>query len=150
MEGALRQMAVYDSCHADPEFGAVRSSFQRYLQTVLFSKHSESAMGVRNARELRTLAQVLDAILAGNIPLAGDILVQRWKAVETAVCDGNWLLARHQELLPQQDVGLTLDTERAVTARTELERARLEEVSRKATERHGGRQQPQGGSVRER
>ena len=142
LHGALQQMAVYDSCHAGPESGLVHGSFRRYLQTILFARHSERDMGMRNARELRTLAKALDAITAGNIALAADTLTQRWKAVETSIADGGWNLARHLELLPAHDVGLTLDGERAVIARAELERSRLEEVGRKAAERNASRATP--------
>ena len=96
-------------------------------------------MGMRNARELKTLGMVLDYVLEGNVAAAADTLIQRWKAVETAVADGSWSLARHQELLPQHDVGLTGDSERAVLARAELERARLEEVAKRAGDRGGTR-----------
>ena len=135
---ALQQMQTYDSARSDPT-EMTRGSFQRYLQTILFARHTEASMGMRNARELKTLAKTLDHILEGNVPSAADTLVQRWKAVETAVSEGSWSLARHQELLPHQDVGLTGDPERAVLARTELERARLEEVTKRASDRGGSR-----------
>ena len=134
LQSALAQMRTYDATRADP-YGSLEGSFQKYLVTILLAKHSESQMGQRNARELRTLALCLDTLLTGNVAGAADILVQRWKAVETAVQEGGWQLARHHELLPFQDVGLSNDAERTVVARAELERVRLEEASKKVVDR---------------
>ena len=85
---ALQQMQVYDSARVDPSM-MVHGSFQRYLTTVLLPRRPESIMGMRNARELRTLAVSLDALMLGDLGMVGDCLVQRWKAVEAAVGDGH-------------------------------------------------------------
>ena len=134
---ALRQMQVYDLARVDPA-SQTRGSFQRYFSTVLLPRHPESSMGTRNARELRTLALTLDALLRGDLGMVGDTLVQRWKAVEAAINDGHWQLARHLEIIPSRDVGLATEAERAASARLELQRSKLEEATKKVSNRDGG------------
>ena len=43
---------------------------------------------------------------------AGDFLIQRFKALETSVIDGNWVRARHHEIVPEEGVGLAPLAER--------------------------------------
>ena len=63
---------------------------------------------------------------------AGDLLIQRFKALETSVIDGTWLRARHHELIPEESVGLASAAERQAISRLELQRRKLAEaVSRK-------------------
>jgi len=61
-------------------------------------------LGIRNEREMRTLAEGIDAILAGDLGRAGDILMQRFRACEVNVLEGDWSLARHLELIPQHQI----------------------------------------------
>ena len=139
-------MLQYDSHRTGPN-AASEGSFQRYLSTVLIPRHGEQLIGMRNLRELRTLALSLDCLLAGRVETTGDILVQRWKAVESAIVYGGWSLARHQELIPPHEVSLTAESERTAATRAELDRTRLEEATRKASERHAPRRdsRPSGG-----
>ena len=143
LQQALQMMQVYDSTRVDPT-AMVQGSFQKYLTTVLLARHPEASIGQRNARELRTLAVCLDALLLGDLGLVGDCLVQRWKAVEAAIGDGHWHLARHTELIPSRDVGLATDAERAASARLELERSKLEEATKKASAKAAGSGQKSG------
>jgi len=64
----------------------------------------------------------------------GDLLVQRLKAIEMAVFDGNWNLARHLELIPPQEVTLVSVPEKAQAAKVELQRVKLLEASKKTKE----------------
>eukprot|EP00974_Lingulodinium_polyedra_P075281 7294911-Lingulodinium_polyedra.AAC.1 len=73
-----------------------------YLTTVL--EKGEKDLGLRNSRELRSLAQAIDAIIRGDLAFAADTLVQRFKAVETAALEGGWALAQHLELIPTQRI----------------------------------------------
>ena len=68
-----------------------------YISQVVLCQHPPQAMGVRNHRELVTLGKAIDLLLSGQLGELGDLLVQRLKAVETAVADQNWSTARHQE-----------------------------------------------------
>ena len=49
----------------------------------------------RTVRELRTIAEALDCFLSSRIPEAEDILIRRFRALETAATNGTWELARH-------------------------------------------------------
>ena len=50
-------------------------------------------MRLRNAWRLRTLAEALDSLSEVKLERVGDLLIQRFKAVELAVQVGNWNVA---------------------------------------------------------
>ena len=85
---------------------------------------------MRNVRELRTLAQSLDALLAGNLLLAADTLMQRFKSVELASIDQNWSVAQHLELTPALAVAAVNDGERGAAAQEEFEIKKMDRMSR--------------------
>ena len=95
-------------------------AFTNYLSTIFFSAHSTSQVGMWKVREMRTLAAVLDALRAGALPRAADLLVQRLKACETAITTGDADAAVQLELIPRQDVGLTSIEERRVARRASI------------------------------
>ena len=97
---------------------------ETYLTTVLLPAQG-SNVGPRNERELRTLARAVDKILRGDTGGAADILIQRFKAIETAISDGHWGVARHLELLPPLAVTAVPEKERAEAARREKEAIKL-------------------------
>jgi len=79
-------------------------------------------------RELRTLAEVCDAIVAGNPLRAGDVAMQRFRAVEYASSqEGGWQVARHLELIPTAGVSSVPIGLRTIIAREQAtqERARV-------------------------
>ena len=90
-----------------------------YLVTSFFGARPEAAVGLRNARELKTIAAIIEAILQGRILTALDIAVQRFKAIELSIEEGKWTNARWLELIPVNTVG-TYD-------RADLRDARREE-----------------------
>ena len=98
-----------------------------YLETVFNQRYTKECVGIRTAREMRTLAEAIDSLLEGDSMRTADLLIQRFKAVETSVTDGSWSLARHLELIPEEGVGLTSPAERDLIAKLELQRARLVE-----------------------
>ena len=70
--------------------------------------------------------------MEGDVLRAGDLLIQRFKALETSVINGTWLWARHHELIPEEGVGLASAAERQVISWLELQRRKLTEtVSKK-------------------
>lgn len=71
-------------------------------------------------RELQTLAVTLDHLLGGRLPQATDTLLQRYKACEMFLWDGNWVTARHLEIIPPSMASLVRSEEREMTARQEL------------------------------
>jgi hypothetical protein len=99
----------------------------RYLTTVLSQSRSGSAaLGVRSQRELRTLAEASDALASGELGKCGDLLMQRFKAVEEATDAGGWEVARHLELIPEQKVSIVSDQEREMASSKEVKRSKLE------------------------
>ena len=98
----------------------------QYLTTVL--ENANSTVGMRNSRELRTLAQAIDDILVGKIDSAADILMQRFKAVEIAAADGHWKVAEHLEVIPQTKPLAAADREREAAAETAVREAKLRAI----------------------
>ena len=74
-----------------------------YVTQVFFGKFPMGEVTLRTARELKTVARVID-LLCSNDPLrALDILLQRLKALELSHEQGNWAQAAQLELvLPDQ------------------------------------------------
>ena len=52
-------------------------------------------MNLRTVREMRTVGECLDALLRGELPRLGDILMQRLKALEQSTKDGHWEVAEN-------------------------------------------------------
>ena len=119
-------MKVYLSSHHPgvAAGGSLPAVAQTYLATVLLPSMSGS-MGQRDERELRTIAKAIDLLVSGDSAGAGDVLMQRFKAVETASADGHWSIAKHMELLPTTTVSAVTDREREVAARMEKEERKL-------------------------
>ena len=80
---------------------------------------------MRNERHLRTVAESLDALLTGNLCRLGDILAQRFKALETSIADGQWAVARHFEIIPETDASMVTFAEREHAVRLELRERKL-------------------------
>ena len=77
---------------------------------------------------MRTIADAVDALVEGDVLRAGDLLIQRFKALETSVIDATWLRARHHELISEESVGLASAAEGQAILRFELQRRKLTEV----------------------
>ena len=105
-------------------------SFLTYLTAVFFGHHPPEKIGAKTAAEMRTLAMALDCLGRGDLPSLGDLLAQRFKALETSVVDGSWSVARRLELVPQ-DAMLASTQERKAAAKEELLYAKLAETGRK-------------------
>ena len=95
----------------------------RYLTTVL--NQAQQSMTLRNSRELRTLAEALDRLIGGKTAEAGDLLIQRFKAVEMASGEGSWRVAQHLELIPSSAVTAVNHEEREAACRQEVREARV-------------------------
>ena len=104
-----------------------------YLSQVVMANHPPSKMGMRSHRELVTLAMAVDEILAGQFQQALDLLLQRFKAVEASLVDGNWSTAKHLEIIPPAAASLTTEEERARAAKAELSSLKLKEAMNKAS-----------------
>jgi len=92
--------------------GGLQGHAVEYLTTV--SSVANGAVSMRNERELRTLAEGVDLLASGSLGSLGDVLMQRFRAVETSVQEtGSWELARHLEAIPPSLPSTLSEAERA-------------------------------------
>ena len=96
---------------------------------------SGNPVGRRNEREMRTLAEALDALLSGNLAQAGDIMMQRFRACEMSVQEGDWTLAQHLELIPDQRVSCIPQGMREELVREENQQAMYRKRAQQATQK---------------
>jgi hypothetical protein len=73
-------------------------------------------------------------MIGGDLDRAGDIMVQRFKALEASKGVGGWSIGQQYELIPPDSVGLSSEAERAMASRRELDRLRLLEAAAKASQ----------------
>ena len=96
----------------------------RYLTTVV-QVSAAHGVSVRNERELRTLAEALDALLLGDVTRAADIIMMRFKAVELAATSQDWSSAKFLELIPQTQVSSLTEMEKEAIAKQKFRDAKL-------------------------
>ena len=89
-------------------------------------------MSEEHHRELRTLAEALDALGQGKLSHVADLLMQRFKSREHVALTGNQDLSRHLELIPPSEGGLISQKERALAAQAQLRDAKILEASKKS------------------
>jgi len=94
------------------------ASAKSYYLRVL--THSAASGGIRNLREMKTLATVLDHLALGQSQSAADVVAQRLKSVELAATDGNWERGQFLELVEQDTTTLVSQDEKLMISR-ELE-----------------------------
>ena len=108
-------------------------SVTAYLsQNVIGARGGVRAVGERNARELRNLAEILDALRAGNVARIGDIAMGRFSAIEVAMAQGGWSRARHLEAVAGHEMTSAGDRMMEMAATAERRRQRLEQGAAKA------------------
>ena len=77
-------------------------------------------------RELQSLAEAVDLLMRGRVASAGEVLIQRFRAVEAASLEeGGWSVARHLEVLPEATVSTMSSGLRRVVMKAERARLRL-------------------------
>ena len=133
-ESALKEMTRYLAGQNETGLEGEEWQGQRvlaYLNQIVFSNHPPSKIGVRAHRELITLGTCLDHLLTGQRLQCLDVLMQRLKAVEMSIQDGNWNLARHFELIPPSAAQLSQEAERSLAHKAELRRLKLTEAAAK-------------------
>ena len=133
-EAALKEMSRYLA--GQNELGAQGDGWQgqkvlAYLNQIVFSCNPPSKIGVRAHRELITLGTCIDHLLESQTLQCLDVLMQRLKAVELSIQDGNWNLARHFELIPPSAAQLSQEEERAMAHKAEMRRLKLSEATAK-------------------
>jgi len=102
-----------------------------YLTTIL-NGQSLKSLDPEVQRELRTLAESLDAISDGDLGAAVDLLMQRFKSREQLALTGDAALAKHLELIPPQGAGLVTAGERAMAAKAQYTESKILEMQKKA------------------
>ena len=112
----------------------------RVIQYLTTASHGASGeRGIRNERELHTLALAMDSLLQGDLAAAGDVLMQRFKAVEIAATEQNWDLAKYIEVLPERGASAVTEAERAAASKL---KARDLKIARWAQGRDGRSRSP--------
>ena len=102
-----------------------------YLNRALLAREGDK-ITLRCEREMRTLAEALDALAEGRFASVGDILAQRLRALEASVLeDGGWTVARHLEVVPDSRATTVTSGLRAVMAAAERQDLRLKEGLRR-------------------
>ena len=72
----------------------------KYLLTTFIPQNPVKTIGVDMFRQLRTLAEAMDALIEGRTPAALDLLMQRFKACQLSLQDRSWSAAKWLELIP--------------------------------------------------
>lgn len=134
-EMSLKRMSRYLAGQA--ETGLEKGAWENqkvlaYLNQIVLSAAPPSKIGVRAHRELVTLATALDELLASRTLHTLDILMQRFKALEAAIQDGHWNLARHYELIPVTGAMLSREEERELATKAEVRQLKLKEAITKS------------------
>lgn len=124
LKEGLAGMAKYlPRCVGGAHLGAWEPRVTQYLVTVV--EKGSRDLGVRNRRELRTLAEALDHLL-GNDPLkAADVLMARFTSVELAAAEQNWAVSQHLELIPNAHSGAASESAKRAAVQEELTQHKL-------------------------
>ena len=87
---------------ADKEEESLPPVARGYLSQILLTRIPEGVAGVRNVRELRTLAAIIDGICQNDAMRSLDIAVQRFKSIEMYMGQGSWEQGNLLELIPHE------------------------------------------------
>ncbi len=139
LKSANKQLASRGAGGDTGRQGSQLPSIQVYLNSIYLPAAGHSAVGPRNLSELKVLAMALDYLSSGQLSGLGDILAQRFKAIQTAVSDsGSWSVAQSLDLAPSSTVSLVDLQETATAARQELLKAKLLEARERIERKSGG------------
>ena len=138
MRAGLVEMRSYLAGRSGAEQSWADGQVLAYMNQVVLASKSAKDIGERNMREMRTLAELLDALMGGNLAKVGDLAMQRFQAIEMAIMQGSWAQARYVEAIPQTDATLANEWVKDAAARGEIRahklRGALEKAKRKHTE----------------
>ena len=82
-------------------------------------------------REVRTIAEALDMLVSGKLASLGDLLMQRFKSLEMRLVSGDQVLAKHIQLLPEENFSTTTLMEREMAAGMERRELKLVQLQKK-------------------
>eukprot|EP00971_Amphidinium_carterae_P335002 6470631-Amphidinium_carterae.1 len=139
-----KQLSGSNAALASGELGRVKT----YLQSLYLPRHPIGAVGMRNAKELAIIAEVLDDITNGNLSMAGDKLVQRFKAIQKAISDQSWAVAQHLEVAGIAEENVLTTSEQRMAMKEEKLRVQLRKAAESSWPGKGkGRSSGSGGSA---
>ncbi|CAK0909482.1 unnamed protein product, partial [Prorocentrum cordatum] len=124
---AIAQIARVMGLREGADGQRVRPRIRGYLQAVVFGHHPIHSVGERAVRELQTLAAAMDLLEDGSLASVADTLMQRFKALEMALNDGNWYIANELEVVEGIRPTLASRDEQESARRSAMLRRRLEE-----------------------
>ena len=101
-----------------------------YLQRILKQTRNQP-LGRRDSRELQTLATALDLLSSGELERMGDVIIQRFKAIEASTQDVPFRVSNQFELCQPDDAQATTTQEREAAACAFLREAKLEQAMRR-------------------
>ena len=96
----------------------------RYVNTIIRVTQGQN-LGKRDSQELSTLGAACDLISDGKVAQAGDLLIQRFKSVESAVRNQEWETGKQQELIQDHHLGMSSLQEREVAQKMVVRKATL-------------------------
>ena len=132
----LKTISEYQShLHSGLDAGSLdpwEPLFLRYYMQVYAARYPPASGTEIAHRELRTMADTLDAMLRGNISVALDLLSQHMKAVILATSEGNYNTARWLQLIPETSMQTISVGDEEVLRRIQAEELKLAELKRNA------------------
>ena len=100
------------------------SAASSYFLTVIVPQYKER-LTLRTSRELRTTAKALDLLAQGRADRAGDVLSQRYKALELYLADQTWSRAQFLELIPPEGATLVEKDEMLMASKEQTVEQRM-------------------------
>ena len=95
-----------------------------YHEVIFKARHPHA--GTHTLNEMATVAESVDCLVEGDLGRLGDVLLQRYKALERSCQDGNWVVAQELEVLEHNRSGLATDDEVWRSSRRQLHSAQLQ------------------------
>ena len=121
----LKQVGDHTSANLEQLAVEAQGTAMAYVTLVLVPQMG-SRLPLRAERELRTLAEAIDGIVAGRVQVTLDLLSQRFRAVKASCTEeGGWSVARHLEVLPNSRTSTVPAAMRASMAQEERDDQRL-------------------------
>ena len=109
-----------------------------FYHEVIFKSKNGDLTNKHTEAEMATLAEAVDCLSEGDLGRLGDILLQRYTALERSVTDGNWIVAQEMEVLDHNRSGLASDEQVWRASRRQLHAAQLQRTLEGLTRRPDG------------
>ena len=114
-----------------------------FYHAVVFAPNHHG-VGEHTTQEMRTLAEIMDSLVEGNLARVGDVAMQRYKALACATDDGSWALASEIEIVDPRERSIVTEQERLIGARRQLTSVRLATSLQQLRQRASGAPAPRG------